>query len=119
MKRVFYISGSVSLIFIAISIFYYLVIFLPQKESLNLQQQKEIELQKENANLLSRYRSECLEIDNSNSKVFENAVKNYKNEQCVQSVQDSLGGISGNQFIKSCIENRIKTFGLVSSSTIR
>lgn len=77
------------------------------------------EIQKENNDLLEKYRLECDKINDDNYAQFEKAIKLCVDDTCKQGVVDSFSSLIGNTAMKACLDSQIKTFGLFDSSGVR
>ncbi len=108
----------VILLLFSMSLFYYLVIFLPHKQELAETKKEQEQLNKEQEKVNAKkevYRKECAKTEEENTKSFEDFINTCSRGNSVDYCVDSEAGkiyaqTIGSDFIISCVSNKLKNY---------
>jgi len=112
--KVSIIAGA---LIIALSIAYYLVIFMPQKEKARIEQQKQeqiAQLEKEKQQKEDKLRAECVEEKKELKKQYNDFLASCENELCVKNTVKDSSVYVPTDYIQTCLDRKLKglpTFG--------
>lgn len=104
------VSIIVGVLIMALSIAYYLVIFMPQKEKARVEQQKQeqlAQLEKEKQQKEDKFRTECINEKKQAQIQYKQALDDCTTDKCTESANRLLK-VDNDNYIANCLDRKLK-----------
>lgn len=111
LKKILYIVIILAIIIICLSVVYYLIIYIPDRDNrnINLQQQEKNEKQ------FNQFREECVAEKEKAQKQLEEIINSCETQECINNIQNgSLKDVTpGADYITDCITRKQNEINLL------